>query len=82
MLTKSPSLRKWGLSIDFDPKSIETYILSAPQIENGEGHSKPLASDTLRKLPIQKPVTLNKDQWIFAYNVRNFKPADKLWNCL
>jgi hypothetical protein len=58
-------------------------ILETPQIEFSNGSTTTCDMNTLRRLPVQKAIKLNRGKWVIAYDKnRLFQDADKVYNGL
>lgn len=60
---------------------MKTDILKAPEIFKS-GQVIHCDEQQLRRLPIQKPVDLKREQWILVYAKRNFELANKVYETM
>ena len=67
-------IKDWGLQLEADPQTMSTNVLCPPKIfkSNQIIHCDEAA---LRRLPIQHPVNLKKDEWVMIYAQRNESQA-------
>lgn len=78
-------IKKWELKVEATPCEITSRVMDAPKIFKG---SQVIHCDenVLRKLPIQKPVSLLQDKWIMVYQHSkqrsNYEIADKIYNTM
>lgn len=65
-LLQQKAMKDWGIQIEAEPVSIDSFVLNAPQIiaSNQLIHC---SEQALRKLPIQRSVDLKAQQWIMIY---------------
>lgn len=59
-LFQQKAISDWGLELEFEPITMKTDILKAPEIFKS-GQVIHCDEQQLRRLPIQKPVDLKKD---------------------
>ena len=57
-LFRQKPLVDWGIIVQSMPVKFESYILTTPQLSLSDGTTSFLEPDTLRKLPIYKPMHL------------------------
>ena len=74
-------IKDWGLQLEADPQTMSTNILCPPKIfkSNQIIHCDEAA---LRRLPIQHPVNLKKDQWVMIYAQRNEPQAQQVFDTM
>ncbi len=69
------AIKDWGLSIEEAPVSMETSVLATPQLLRGDQLIR-CDEEALRKLPIQRAVDLNEEEWVFVYDRRHYDSAN------
>jgi hypothetical protein len=69
-LFSKKSIKQWGLELEPQPIRMSTSILAAPRIFK-QNQVINCDENALRRLPIQKPVALEHERWIFVYENRN-----------
>jgi hypothetical protein len=77
-LFNQPSLKDWGVEIDASPEVLDSKILATPLINCNNGNKSTADEQTLRRLPVQKPVDFLFNTWIVAYEKNNFDEANNL----
>lgn len=84
-LVTMKSIERWGIKIEPQPSALECTVLGAAQIfsDNQVIH---INEQVLRRLPIQKPVDLLREEWVIVFQEsrrgggrRNRDIAQKVW---
>nr|AEX87971.1 Otiwi9 [Sterkiella histriomuscorum] len=71
-------LKQWGLEIEKKPMELTSNILPVPRIRMNDGAIINCGPNEIRNLPIQNSVALGDDEWIFAYDQKNFRQAENV----
>ena len=61
---------------------MESQILPPPSIIMKHGDAKVYQPDLLRKLPVQKGLSLKHNKWIVVYEYSSFDYAEKLYGLM
>ena len=67
-LANQRSMQNWGIQIQQDAISLDSFCLGAPQIQLLQsGQVIQCNEQALKRLPIQKAVDLKHEEWIMIY---------------
>jgi len=80
-LFSKKSIKQWGLELEPQPIRMSTSILAAPRILK-QNQVINCDESVLRRLPIQKPVALEHEKWIFVYENRNENAANQVFQTM
>lgn len=78
-LFKQQPFKDWGLEINKNPMSIDSKILPLPTIQTSNGYQT-CDERILKNIPVQNPLTLEHEKWIFVYEGKNYSLAENVLN--
>lgn len=74
-------IKEWGIELEYDAQAMKTEIMCPPKIWKNNQIIN-CDEQVLRRLPIQHPVNLQKDQWVMIYAQRNEGEAQKVFDTM